>query len=184
MTQPMTYGPSALRTPANLITVVRMLAAPVMIALVLHDRYSYTPAVAWLFLSVTDGADGYVARRHGTTKSGAFLDPLADKILVFGVFAALVYLGKVALIPVVIMGVREIVISIYRSVVLRKGISVPARMLGKLKMVVQLLVIELAILPISGLERAVTVLLWVATFLAVASGVQYLMDARAKRVHP
>lgn len=177
MSSSMTYGPSALRTPANFITVVRMLATPLMIAIVLHDRNSYVPAAMWLILALTDGADGFLARRQGATRSGAFLDPLADKVIVFGVLAALVYLGRIAFLPVGIMGVREIVISLYRSLLAKGGISVPARMLGKLKMVAQVVVVEMCLLPFTSTHvLAIDSVAWLATGLAVVSAGQYLRD--------
>ncbi len=181
MTSPSTYGPTAIRTPANLITALRILATPLVILLVLHDRRSYAPAIIWFVLAMTDGFDGFVARRQGATRSGAFLDPLADKIMVFGAFFGLVYLGRVALVPVVIMALREVGISLYRSVVARSGISVPARLLGKIKMILQLLVIELALLPKVSDTTLVDRLTWVATAFALASAFQYLYDARVRR---
>lgn len=176
-----TYGPSALKTPANAITALRILATPFVIYMVLHDHGSYLPVVIWFFLSVSDGADGFIARRQGATRSGAFLDPLADKIIVFGVFAVLVNLGRISIWPVMIMAVREVAISVYRSILLRRGISVPAKMLGKLKMTSQLLVIGFALFPVSPWQgRVVPPLMYIATMLAILSGVQYYIDARAR----
>jgi CDP-diacylglycerol--glycerol-3-phosphate 3-phosphatidyltransferase len=182
MTSPSTYGPTAIRTPANLITALRIVATPLVILLVLHDRRSYVPAGIWFVLAMTDGFDGFVARRQGATRSGAFLDPLADKVMVFGAFFGLVYLGRVALLPVVIMALRELGISLYRGVVSRAGVSIPARLLGKIKMVMQLLVIELALLPQVSDLSLIDRLTWVATVLALASGLQYWYDARRRRV--
>jgi CDP-diacylglycerol--glycerol-3-phosphate 3-phosphatidyltransferase len=110
------------------------------------------------------------------------LDPLADKVMVFGAFFGLVYLGRVALLPVVIMALRELGISLYRGVVSRAGVSIPARLLGKIKMVMQLLVIELALLPQVSDLSLIDRLTWVATVLALASGLQYWYDARRRRV--
>ncbi len=84
-------------------------------------------------LAGTDGIDGWLARRHGTTRSGAFLDPLADKFLVLGAMFALVADHRFSWVPVVIIAVREVAISLYRIVAARHGVSVPARALAKLK---------------------------------------------------
>ena len=60
-------------------------------------------------------------RRHGVTRSGAFLDPLADKILVLGAMFSLVREGVFWFLPVVIIAVREVLISLYRTVVGARG---------------------------------------------------------------
>ena len=62
----------------------------------------------WTALCLTDGVDGYLARRHGTTRSGAFLDPLADKVLVLGAMWALVASNRFAVVPVILITVREL----------------------------------------------------------------------------
>ena len=80
----------------------------------------------WFLLCVSDGIDGYIARRHGTTPLGRFLDPLADKVLVLGAMFTLVSTGVFWVVPVVIIAAREFVISVYRVFVGGKGISVPA----------------------------------------------------------
>ena len=74
-----TFGPSALVTPANAVTVARLLAAPVYVVMLVVWGASWINVVVGLVLAGSDGLDGYMARRHGTTRSGAFLDPLADK---------------------------------------------------------------------------------------------------------
>ena len=104
--------------------------------------------------AVTDGVDGYLARRHGTTRSGAFLDPLADKVLVLGAMVALVAKGVFWWLPVALIAVREVGISAYRSLLGRRGISVPARGLAKVKTVVQEVAVGFALLPAHG--RATT----------------------------
>ena len=83
------FGPSALATPANAVTITRLLLA-IPLLMLIADHTSSWPAVAlWIILCVTDGIDGYLARRQGATRSGAFLDPLADKVLVLGAMIAL-----------------------------------------------------------------------------------------------
>ncbi len=73
-----TFGPSALVTPANAVTVARLLAAPVYVVMLVVWGASWLNVVVGIVLAGSDGLDGYMARRHGTTRSGAFLDPLAD----------------------------------------------------------------------------------------------------------
>jgi CDP-diacylglycerol---glycerol-3-phosphate 3-phosphatidyltransferase len=171
---------SALATPANGITLVRVLATPVVLALILDLGPSWAAVVAWVAASSTDFLDGWVARRQGVTSSGAFLDPLADKFLVLGALAALAGRGLVSWWPVVIIAVRELGISVYRSVVARHGISVPARPLAKAKTAVQDLAITLILLPATGNHHLWVGqdVLWVAVALALLSAAQYLFDSR------
>lgn len=174
---------SALATPANGITLIRVLATPVMLILVLDLGPSWAAVTAWVVLSSTDFLDGWVARRQGVTSSGAFLDPLADKILVLGALAALAGSGLVSWWPVAIIAARELAMSAYRSVVARRGISVPARRLAKAKTAVQDLAITLVLLPPTGNHHLWVGrgLLWVAVALALVSGAQYLLDGRPQR---
>ncbi len=172
------YGPTAIRTTANLITLLRILATPVVVLFVLYDKGSYWSAAMWFVLALTDGFDGFIARKQGATKSGAFLDPLADKLMVFATFGALVYLGRISIWLVLVMGARELAVSFYRTFALRRGISVPARALGKLKMVSQLFVIELALLPnYQAFSWFIPPLMILATALALLSAFQYFRDA-------
>ena len=133
MPRPPPSGPSALLTPANAITVVRLLATPVVIVLIMLWGASWFTFVFGGLLALSDGIDGWLARRQGTTRSGAFLDPLADKVVVLGALFALVAKGIIWWLPVVIIAVREVAMSIYRSVVGRHGISIPARNSAKVK---------------------------------------------------
>src|SRR3974390_2094376 len=118
-----TFGPSALLTPANAITVIRLLATPVLIVLIMLWGASWVTFVFGGLLAMSDGIDGWVARRQGTTRSGAFLDPLADKVVVLGALVALVAKGIIWWLPVAVIAVREIAMSVYRSVAGRRGVS-------------------------------------------------------------
>lgn len=173
-----TFGPSALATPANAVTMARLAVTPFLLALVLHDPTSWATLAAWIVLAGTDGLDGYLARRHGTTRSGAFLDPLADKILVIGAMAALVVENVFWWLPVALIAGREVAISAYRAVVGRHGVSVPARFGAKVKTVVQDFAVGFALLPVGDTDMIADVLLWAGVTLALFTGAQYLLDAR------
>lgn len=174
-----TFGPSALATPANAISLVRILLLPVQVALILADA-GWAALALWVVLSVSDLADGWLARRQGATRSGAYLDSLADKFLILGAMAALVAEGVMWWVPVAIIAVREGLMSAYRSYVGRRGVSVPARLPGKVKMWFQAIVVGLAIAPVEGeLYRGFWVaVLWAAVVLTVVTGAQYALDAR------
>ena len=64
-----------------------------------------------LVLAGSDGLDGYMARRHGTTRSGAFLDPLADKAVVLGALFTLAAQGHLPWLPVILIAIREVGMS-------------------------------------------------------------------------
>ncbi len=174
------YGPSALATPANAVTMIRVLATPFLVLAILAEETGCALVVAWILLAATDGADGWLARRHGTTRSGAFLDPLADKIVVLSAMAALVSVHRMWWAPVALIGVRELAVSAYRSYVGRRGVSVPARPWAKVKTVFQDVVVGLALVPLtSDLFRGlIAVVLWTAVGLTLATGGQYLWDGR------
>lgn len=175
------FGPSALATPANAVTGVRVLLTPVLLAFIVGVGPSWPAFLLWVVLAATDGVDGYLARRQGATRSGAFLDPLADKLLVLGALWALVVEGAIWWVPAAVISVREVVMSAYRSWVGRRGVSIPARTSAKAKTVVQAIAVGLALCPPFA-DRAgwlVGTVLWAAVALTLVSGFQYLLDGRA-----
>ncbi|HUS62822.1 MAG TPA: CDP-alcohol phosphatidyltransferase family protein [Acidimicrobiales bacterium] len=173
------FGPSALITPANAITLGRLLATPLLLALVLADPVSWFTLVVWILLAATDGVDGYLARRQGTTRSGAFLDPLADKFLVLGAMVALVMRSILWWVPVAILFGREASISVFRSAMAKRGVSIPARSTAKAKTVVQSVAVGFAMFPVTDSHPGIAGgVLWLSVVLALVSGAQYLIDAR------
>jgi CDP-diacylglycerol--glycerol-3-phosphate 3-phosphatidyltransferase len=177
----MTVPPDKLATWANAITVGRLLFSPLMFwAIPNDDQGSWIAVSLWFVLCSSDGIDGYIARRHGTTSAGAFLDPLADKVLVLGAMFTLVSTGVFWVVPVIIIAAREMIISVYRVLVGGKGISVPASRLGKYKTVAQQFAVAFALFPPTALDATWlwNTLLWVAVALTLISGGQYLWRAR------
>jgi CDP-diacylglycerol--glycerol-3-phosphate 3-phosphatidyltransferase len=174
------YGPSALATPANAITIGRVVATPFLVALILAQETGWGLVAVWVVLAATDGVDGWLARRQGTTRSGAFLDPLADKIVVLSAMAALVSTDRIWWVPVALIGFRELAISVYRSYVGRRGVSVPARQWAKIKTLFQDVVVALALVPAYGptYENFIVALLWATVGLTLVTGAQYLWDGR------
>jgi len=181
----MPVDPGAIATWANAVTAARVLIAPVLWIMIPGRSGSWPALVLWTALCASDGVDGWLARRHGTTSSGAFLDPLADKILVLGAMFILVHLDVFRLLPVAIIATREIVISLYRSVLGTRGISVPANRGAKLKTVTQQFAVAFALCPLTALKHTWTwtVLLWAAVALTVVTGVHYLVGARRMVAH-
>lgn len=174
------YGPTALATPANALTAARLLVAPVFVGLIVSEGPSWLTAAVGVAVAGSDGIDGWLARRHGATRSGAFLDPLADKFVVLGAFSALAFQGKLPWVPIGMMAAREIGMSGYRSWAARRGISIPARRSAKIKTLVQDLAIATCVVPPLADQRGLQlVAVWAAAALTLTSGAQYLRDGRA-----
>lgn len=181
----MPVDPSAVKTWANLVTVARVLIAPFMFVLIPEEPGgSWIAFGLWFVLCSTDGIDGFLARRHGSTTVGAFLDPLADKVLVLGAMIFLVNSHVYWIVPVIVIAARELAISLYRTFVGAKGVSVPASRIAKLKTLTQQLSVGFAIAPLTALDAKWlwNGLLWISVVLALISGGQYMWRARRPRV--
>ena len=181
----------------NFLTLLRIVLIPLMVGVF------YLPAgwitapdadlLATIFFgvaAVTDWLDGYLARKLGQTSAfGAFLDPVADKLMVAAALIVLVDLDRAApLVAVIIIG-REITISALREWMaqLGKSASVAVSFAGKLKTAVQMIAIMLLLYyqPLIGVDTQLwgTALVWVAALLTLVSMLYYLkMAARALQI--
>jgi len=174
------HDPSAIATWANAVTVARVMISPVLFALITGSEGSWVALALWIVLCASDGIDGFLARRYGTTRSGAFLDPLADKVLVLGAMFTLVGRGVFPVLPVAIIAIREVTISLYRTFAGARGVSVPATPVAKLKTLFQQLAVGFALFPptaVDGRNLWLT-LLWISVVVTVVSGAHYLLRAR------
>lgn len=175
---------AGLTHPANLLTLTRLLFAPLLFWFVLEAEE--TRGVSWaafglgVALASTDFFDGRVARRANVvSRSGAFLDPLADKVVILGSAFCLVAVERYWWLPVTIMAVRELGITAWRSRWAREGLAIPARRSAKYKTLVQGLALSMAVMP--TLEDEDTLIgwaLWIAVAWTVVSGLQYLVDGQ------
>jgi len=173
------FGPSALATPANVITVARLVVTPFFILLIVTQGATWFTAAVGAVVAFSDGVDGWVARRQGTTRSGAFLDPLADKVVVLSAMFALAAEHHLPWLPVGLIALREVGMSVYRSWAGRLGVSIPARPLAKLKTLVQDLAIATCLLPpLATYGTLQHVAIWLAAGLTLVTGAQYLVDGR------
>jgi CDP-diacylglycerol--glycerol-3-phosphate 3-phosphatidyltransferase len=184
-TEQRTYGESALLTPANLMTTFRLLVAPLFIYLIITHRISWWTSLVGFLAAASDYFDGIVARRHGTTRSGAFLDPLADKVIVLGALYALVVSRPHGLtsfiVPAVLITAREIWMSVYRSRAAKRGISIPASRLAKWKTFTQDWAIAFCVLPVTAHHLWLGIAtIWIAAVMTLYTGWQYY--AQGKRV--
>jgi CDP-diacylglycerol---glycerol-3-phosphate 3-phosphatidyltransferase len=161
--------------------VLRVLLVPFLVILILarERSTSYLAAVIFVVGAATDGLDGYLARRYdSTTRTGIWLDPLADKILVATPVITLAALGEFPVWGAVILVARELAVSLLRVILGFQGRSMPASRAAKVKTSIQLLAITLYILPLGdaadGLRLAVLV---AALALTVYTGAQYALQA-------
>ena len=182
-TEQRTYGETALLTPANLMTAFRLLIAPIFIYMIYMDRISWWTTLVGFLAALSDYFDGIVARRHGTTTSGAFLDPLADKVIVLGGLYAIIFSlphGVPSfIVPSIIITIREIWMSVYRSKASKRGISIPASKLAKWKTFVQDWAIAFCVLPPTAHHLWIgTTTIWVAAIMTVYTGWQYYVDGK------
>ena len=170
--------------PANLLTITRLLFAPLLFWLLLDAEA--TRGVSWaafglgVALASTDFFDGRVARRANVvSRSGAFLDPLADKVVILGSSFCLVAVDRYWWVPVTIMAVRELGITAWRSRWAREGLALPARRSAKYKTFVQGVALAAAVMPtLEAEDTAIDVLLWIAVVWTVVTGIQYLVDGQ------
>ncbi len=167
------FGQSAVATPANFVTITRILVAIPTLFVIRRDGSSWATVGLWFAITSTDSLDGWLARRDGATRSGAFLDPVADKLIVIGGLMVLADRGVFPWWPVVLIAVRELGISLYRSIAGRRGIVLPAQRLGKYKAFLQYCAVGFVLLPITadylGLQQTVLAL---AVALTLISGLQ------------
>jgi CDP-diacylglycerol--glycerol-3-phosphate 3-phosphatidyltransferase len=143
----------------NSITLSRIAAIPLIIWILTTPYFSAKDATLravlasglFILASITDGLDGYLARRRGQiTTMGMLLDPLADKLMIAACYITLVHLiPEIVNVWVVVLIIgREFLISGLRSIASAEGFTIEASELGKLKMVVQIVSVVAAILAI------------------------------------
>jgi CDP-diacylglycerol---glycerol-3-phosphate 3-phosphatidyltransferase len=140
----------------NSITLSRIAMIPLLLWILSthfpwhgHGEQEISASVLFVLASITDGLDGYLARKRAQiTTMGMLLDPIADKIMVTGALIALVAYNPQVVkvwIVVVIIG-REFLISGLRSIASSEGFTIQASELGKLKTVTQIVAVVAAIL--------------------------------------
>jgi len=175
----------------NLLTWLRIVLIPVFV-LLFHlpegwlDTHLLNMSAATLFAAaaVTDWLDGYLARAlNQTSPFGAFLDPVADKLMVAAALIMLLELGRVeGVIALIIIG-REIAISALREWMagVGQGRSVAVAFIGKIKTASQMVAILLLLYgePVAGLPTRVmgTWLIYLAALLTILSMIYYMMQA-------
>jgi CDP-diacylglycerol--glycerol-3-phosphate 3-phosphatidyltransferase len=175
----------------NLVTLSRIILIPLLIGIyylpegtLSEESKNITATSIFIFAGITDWLDGYLARRLNQMSAfGAFLDPVADKLIVAGALVVLLHLARVDMLVALIIIGREIAISALREWMAKVGQakSVAVAFVGKLKTVSQMVAIPLLLFHdrLLGLDCfwLGTILINVAAVLTVLSMLYYLRKA-------
>ena len=180
----------------NSITLSRIFSIPILIWLLttkrivgVHGEQELIASGVFILASITDGIDGYLARKRGQiTTMGMLLDPLADKLMIAAAYITLVQVNPrvvPAWMAVIIIG-REFLVSGLRSIAAAQGFTIEASDLGKSKMVVQIVSVVAAILnhrwdewPIPGttwifpVDMIAKFAIWFMVVLSLAGAADY-----------
>lgn len=165
----------------NKLTLIRILLVPVCMALTLTG-YLYIALGVFIVASVTDFFDGYIARKYNlVTSFGKIMDPLADKILVFGALLCFLEMGFIPSWTVAVILAREFFVTGMRVVAVDKGKVIAASWWGKIKTNVQLFSVILGYLAFAMTENSTALLIgqigiYVATAFTLASWVAYIFE--------
>ncbi len=178
-----------MNTP-NKLTILRIVLAFICIGLILKNTFNSIILALIVFglASLTDFFDGYLARKYNLISNlGKILDPIADKILIVGVFFSFFCLGLVNAWMVILITVREIVLTGVRLLNLKKGIVQDAQKIGKYKTVSQIagiLIIFLLMILAKSIpsnetviflyNKFIPILMWYVVGITVFSGIIYL----------
>jgi len=178
-------------TTANKITIIRFLMIPIMLVVLYINPLeadigflglsigSFIFAVLFVLASLTDFLDGYVARKYNQiTTFGKFLDPVADKVLVLVAMLYLMnlYPERVPLWAVMIVIVREFIVTSIRLLAVDQGKVIAASPFGKIKTASTMLALIILLFNDFGITPWVgTVLFWFAILMTLVSGIDYLL---------
>lgn len=169
----------------NKLTVLRVLMIPVFVVFMLTPLAAgngrYIALTIFIIASLTDLLDGKIARKYNlVTNFGKFMDPLADKLLVCSAMICLVETGELQAWAVLIIMGREFIISGFRLVASDSGIVIAAGYWGKVKTVVQMIMIILLLLNFANpiMKTITDISVWAAVALTIISLIDYVWNNR------
>ena len=161
---------------ANKLTILRVVMIPAfLLVLYLNVPYAnYWALAIFAAASITDTLDGYIARHYNQiTDFGKFMDPLADKCLVFAAMLWFVEVGQMPAWALLIVIVREFAVSGLRMVAADKGRVIAAGWSGKVKTAATMVCVILMLLPLPEIVNQICTAVIVLT--TIYSGVEYFM---------
>ncbi len=163
---------------ANKLTMFRMLCVPAYYYIALYTGYDTLALVLFSLAAFTDFLDGYVARKYSMiTSLGKLMDPLADKFLTITAFTVFMYKGSISPGILLIITLREILISVFRAVAASKDLVIAASIYGKLKTLLQMsTIIVIHIMYVFKIERnlPVDLLVGLMALISLISAVDYI----------
>ena len=166
----------------NVLTLLRILAVPVIVVALLGETPNGDALAAGVFAlaALTDGLDGYIARRRqDVTTFGKLMDPLADKVLIIAALVSLVSLGRLAAWVAMVIIARELAVTGLRAVAAEQGVVISASWLGKLKTALQVAAV-FALIIWNPSPTSVDVLVYLAVAITVISGADYFFGLRRR----
>jgi len=166
----------------NLLTLLRILAVPVVVVALLDGtpHGDTLAAIVFALAALTDGLDGYIARsRDSITTFGKLMDPLADKLLITAALVSLVSLGRLPAWVAMVIIARELAITVLRSIAAERGVVIAASWMGKVKTVLQIGAV-FGLILFDPAPLAVDLLVYVAVVATVISGFDYFFGLRRK----
>jgi CDP-diacylglycerol--glycerol-3-phosphate 3-phosphatidyltransferase len=166
----------------NVLTVLRIMLVPVLVAALLGNtpEGDVLAAVVFALASLTDFADGYLARTRGSvTTFGKLMDPLADKLLIIAALLSLVSLGRLPAWVAMVIIARELAVTVLRLGATQAGVVMAASTFGKVKTCLQIAAI-LAVIAVPGEPLWVSLLLYATVLVTVLSGLDYFFGLRRR----
>jgi CDP-diacylglycerol--glycerol-3-phosphate 3-phosphatidyltransferase len=164
----------------NVLTLLRIVAVPVLVVVLLGAIPGGDAVAAAVFAlaAISDGLDGYIARRQeSVTTFGKLMDPLADKLLIVAALISLVSLDRLAAWVAMVIIAREIAVTGLRSLAAERGVVIAASWLGKVKTALQVAAV-FALIVANPAPAWVDVLVYLAVAATVISGVDYFFGLR------
>lgn len=166
----------------NLITLIRLLIVPLIISMILEDRYG---TAFWLLVGagLSDAVDGFIAKRfNSATKLGAYLDPIADKALLVSIFITLGYMGHIETWLVIVVVSRDLLIigAVVLSYLIDHPLKISPLYVSKANTTAQIMLAALVLADLGlnktmGVEQIILLMTYLTGVTTVLSGALYLL---------
>ena len=166
----------------NALTMLRILAVPVVVVALLAEipNGDLIAGIVFALAALTDGLDGYIARRRDdVTTFGKLMDPLADKLLIVAALVSLVALDRLQAWIAMVIIARELAVTGLRAVAVEQGVVISASWLGKVKTALQIAAV-IALIAVDPATTAVDILVYAAVAVTVISGADYFFGVRRR----
>ena len=166
----------------NALTMLRILAVPVVVVALLAEipNGDLIAGIVFALAALTDGLDGYIARRRDdVTTFGKLMDPLADKLLIVAALVSLVALDRLQAWIAMVIIARELAVTGLRALAVEQGVVISASWLGKVKTALQIAAV-IALIAVDPATTAVDILVYAAVAVTVISGADYFFGVRRR----